>query len=286
MMSASSIVADVVSGSHVLKIEDYSRTKALGKGESIKSSAFDATGHRWYIGYYPNGYASDNAGWISFHLNLQHTVATADEVKASFRFSLLDEMGELVQSYSKDSAQICTFKRGKYWGFNRFIKNAALEKSTYLKDDCFRVRCDVMITREFRAEHTKQFVRVPLSDMHQHMGRLLSSGQEADVTFQVGEETVAAHKLVLGARSSVFMAELFGPMKEKHESHIQIHDMEPGVFRAMIHFIYTDTMPSEMDKGDTYVMAEHLLVAADRYDPQRLKLICEDRLCNLSALAR
>ena len=27
-------------------------------------------------------------------------------------------------------------------------------------------------------------------------------------------------------------------------------------------------------------MAQHLLEAADRYDMQRLKLICEDKLCN------
>nr|CAB3490365.1 unnamed protein product [Digitaria exilis] len=113
------------------------------------------------------------------------------------------------------------------------------------------------------------------------MGCLLSSGQEADVTFHVGEDTVAAHRLILGARSSVFMAELFGPMKEKDASHIQIHDMEPRVFKAMIHFMYNDTLPPEMDKGeDAFFMAQHLLFAADRYDLQRLKLICEDKLCN------
>lgn len=55
----------------------------------------------------------------------------------------------------------------------------------------------------FRAEDTAQFVTLPPSDMHQHIGDLLSSGQE-DVTFQVGEETVAAHRLILGARSPVF----------------------------------------------------------------------------------
>ncbi|XP_066334176.1 BTB/POZ and MATH domain-containing protein 2-like [Miscanthus floridulus] len=45
----------------------------------------------------------------------------------------------------------------------------------------------------------------------------------------------------------------------------------------MLHFIYTDSLP-EIDAPDIAVMAQHLLVAADRYDLQRLKLICEDML--------
>ena len=75
------------------------------------------------------------------------------------------------------------------------------------------------------------------------------------------------------------MAELLiGPMKERSSRHVQIDDMEPRVFKAMLHFIYTDALP-EMDKGDTVAMAQHLLVAADRYDLERLKLMCEHKLC-------
>jgi speckle-type POZ protein len=114
--------------------------------------------------------------------------------------------------------------------------------------------------------------------MNQHISRLLSSGLEADVTFQVGEETFAAHRLVLGARSSVFLAELLGPMKERNSRVVRIDDMEPTVFRAMLHFIYTDEFP-KLGKGDTIAMAQHLLVAVDRYDLQRLKLMCEHKLC-------
>nr|CAB3490370.1 unnamed protein product [Digitaria exilis] len=84
-----------------------------------------------------------------------------------------------------------------------------------------------------------------------------------------------AHKVVLAARSSVFMAVLFGGQVEENAavSHVKVDDMDPDVFGAMLYFIYTDTLP-EVDDGDAMVMAQHLLVAADK-----LKLICEDKLC-------
>jgi speckle-type POZ protein len=66
-------------------------------------------------------------------------------------------------------------------------------------------------------------------------------------------------------------------MKEKAMNCIRIRDMKARVLKAMLLFIYTDTMP-EIDKEDVFVVTQHLLVAADRYDLERLKLICEDRL--------
>ncbi|CAO2149788.1 unnamed protein product [Urochloa humidicola] len=63
-------------------------------------------------------------------------------------------------------------------------------------------------------------------------------------------------------------------MKEKKAARIRIKDMEPTVFEAFLHFIYTDSLP-EFDKGDRMAMAQHLLVVADRYHMERLKLMCE-----------
>jgi speckle-type POZ protein len=74
------------------------------------------------------------------------------------------------------------------------------------------------------------------------------------------------------------MAQLFGLMEERNSSVVRIDDMEPRVFWTMLHFIYMDEFP-KLDKGDTIAMAQHLLVAADRYDLQRQKLICEHKLC-------
>ncbi|XBH73781.1 hypothetical protein VPH35_100840 [Triticum aestivum] len=50
--------------------------------------------------------------------------------------------------------------------------------------------------------------------------------------------------------------------------------MQPVVFKALLHFIYTDSLPSGEDE-----MVRLLLVAADRYAMDRLKLVCQSILC-------
>jgi speckle-type POZ protein len=55
--------------------------------------------------------------------------------------------------------------------------------------------------------------------------------------------------------------------------------MLPQVFESLLHFVYTDSLPEMTDETEESMMAEHLLVAADRFDLQGLKLICEEILC-------
>ena len=118
------------------------------------------------------------------------------------------------------------------------------------------------------------------SDIFRHLGDLLSPKDGADVAFQVAGKTFRAHRCILGAQSPVFKAELLGAMKESTTSGdgIPIHGMLPQVFKALLDFIYTDSLP-EMEVQEEVTMAQHLFEAADRYDTQRLKLICEDKLC-------
>jgi speckle-type POZ protein len=102
--------------------------------------------------------------------------------------------------------------------------------------------------------------------LHRDLGELLSSGEGADVTFEVSGLLFRAHRNVLAARSSVFRAELYGPMKEKMVERVPIGDMEPAVFSSLLHFIYTDSVPDATgeEAGEETVMAQHLFVAADR----------------------
>ncbi|CAN6342965.1 unnamed protein product [Urochloa humidicola] len=133
----------------------------------------------------------------------------------------------------------------------------------------------------------------PPPDLPRHLGELLQSEAGADITFAVSGKSFAAHKNILAARSPVFKAEFFGAMEEQSAQRVEIPDMEPAVFKAMLRFIYTDMVPSELDDkqqpeeaeeeeetaaATVMAMAQHLLVAADRYGLDRLKVICEQRL--------
>ena len=106
-----------------------------------------------------------------------------------------------------------------------------------------------------------------------------------DVTFVVGGRSFPAHRCVLAARSAVFRAELFGPMKEKAATRIKVDNMEPSIFEAPLCFVYTDTLPdgdggvATDDDKDRNVPMQHLLVAADRCGLDTLRLMCEVGMC-------
>ncbi|TVU42662.1 hypothetical protein EJB05_09081, partial [Eragrostis curvula] len=72
-----------------------------------------------------------------------------------------------------------------------------------------------------------------------------------------------------------------GPMREARADSIPIKDVQPRVFKALLHFIYTDSLPplDDLEAGDHGEMIRHLLVAADRYAIERLKLLCQSILC-------
>ncbi|XP_021305684.1 BTB/POZ and MATH domain-containing protein 2 [Sorghum bicolor] len=169
-------------------------------------------------------------------------------------------------------------------GILTFIRREVLEASEYLVDDCFMIRCDVTVKRRC---YTENRGHVPPSDLHRHLGDLLASKEGADVTFQVAAETFSAHRSILAARSRVLKAKLLGRTTTGTGACcvIRISDMLPRVFEAFLHFVYTDSLPAEVmmtgwqDDEDDGSMAYHLLEAADRYDMQRLKLICEEKLC-------
>ncbi|XP_047058707.1 BTB/POZ and MATH domain-containing protein 2-like [Lolium rigidum] len=267
--------AAAASGYHLLVVEGYSRTYSR-VGESITSRSFTIGGHRWCIYYYPEGCYEDDAGFVSLLLSKQGVA------KVQFQFSFIDE------TEKQDPARIRAsriFHRGYVEISKRFMKRDDLQKSKHFKDDGFTIRCDVVVADEYV---TPPLIDVPPSAMKQNFTDLLMAGEGTDVVFQVGGETISAHRCVLAARSAVFKALLFGPMKEGTSTAavVQIENMDATVFKALLGFIYGDSLATPAEaKGEEVVsddqsvlLLQHLLVAADRYDIRRLRVMCEKRL--------
>ncbi|KAF7081461.1 hypothetical protein CFC21_085400 [Triticum aestivum] len=270
---SAAIVAESEERSYAFKIDGYWKAKRLVKnGESVTSPPFCVGGHDWILRYYPKIF-----DLVTVFLVLDS--ADAKGVKAKVRFCLLDKDGVRVPSYTFQE-NVFRGKGSSGGGVGYSIKQEDLERSPHLIDDCFTIRCDVTVMKEFKGKENGQFVVVPSSDLHRHFGDFLKSGDGTDVTFQVDGKTFSAHRSVLAARSPVFKAQLFGAMKESSDDLIMVDDMEADVFTSLLHFIYTDSLPQMTREGDDVVAASHLLVAADRYDVQRLKLICEEKLCS------
>ncbi|KAG2558810.1 BTB/POZ and MATH domain-containing protein 1-like [Panicum virgatum] len=265
-------------GWHVLKVEDYSRLKGISIARRIKSSPFIVGGHSCCV-FFPDGSSEETADWVCFGLRLERRRRDDnDDVLARAKYTFLDQVGEPVPSSTVvGRASVLEFSRtGQAWVHPKFIKSKDMESSR-VRGDKFCIRCDVTVV-----ETTGRQVpaTVPPPDLRRHLGDLLAAGVGEDVAFEVGGETIAAHRAVLAARSPVFRAEFFGaPLKENAATRVRIHGMEPRVLRAMLHFVYTDSLPETDDGGERMAIAQHLLVAADRYGMERLRSVCEFALC-------
>ncbi|GJM95620.1 hypothetical protein PR202_ga12382 [Eleusine coracana subsp. coracana] len=198
----------------------------------------------------------------------------ADQVTATLSGRLVDPSGAFHPSTERIAA-LHSFKRPSDSSATLLIITASDVNSIryYLKNNSVTVECTITVL------NGAEGILPPFSNLQKDLGEFLQSEAGADVTFVVSGESFSAHKNVLAARSPVFMAEFFGAMKEKRSTRVEVKEMEAAVFKAMLHFIYTATVPELDEKqGSVVAMAQHLFVAADRYGLDSLKVLCKRRL--------
>ncbi|PPD76899.1 hypothetical protein GOBAR_DD26189 [Gossypium barbadense] len=284
--TSSTSVMKTLNGSHHFKITGYSQSKGTGVGKYIASDMFMVGGYLWAVYFYPDGKSpEDNAAYVSLFIAL---ASEGTDVRALFELTLLDQSGK--QRHKVHSHFGRTLESGPYTLKYRGSMCVGVVKS--------------------HTEGPKFYsIAVPPSRIGHHFGQLLKTGKGTDVSFEVDGEVFYAHKLVLAARSPVFRAQLFGPMKEQNTKQIKVEDIEAPVFKvqsntpllmldknscyfltndnalALLHFMYWDSLPDMQEltgldsKWVTTLMSQHLLAAADRYGLERLRLLCESNLC-------
>ncbi|KAL3647330.1 BTB/POZ and MATH domain-containing protein 3 [Castilleja foliolosa] len=286
--SSSKSINETVNGSHHFTIRGYSLAKGMGPGKYIASDTFSIGGYEWAIYFYPDGKnPEDSAMHVSVFIAL---ASEGTDVRALFELTLLDQSGSgkhKVHSHfdrALESGPYTLKYKGSMWGYKRFFRRASLETSDFLKGDCLSMHCTVGVVRT-RVEGPKLYkVSIPPSDMGQSLKHLLDSEIGFDIIFKVGEESFKAHKLILAARSPVFRAQFFGLIGNPNSDKVELEDVEPSIFKALLQFIYSDELPDFHETScstSTFsaIMMQHLLAAADRFGLDRLKQLCEAKLC-------
>ena len=92
-----------------------------------------------------------------------------------------------------------------------------------------------------------------------------------DVTFN-------CHKIILANGSPVFEAAINSDMLEAKSGCLEIEDCKPSVVKFILEFIYKSEIDIKNLKEDP-VFAMEVLAAADKYRMEKLKDLCEKKLC-------
>ncbi|KAG2495355.1 hypothetical protein HYH03_006624 [Edaphochlamys debaryana] len=219
-------------------------------------------------------------------------------VRAFHRFTLVDQSGQgrdLTKGRTRDAGAVkisCARQdpnARNCHGYRKFVKRSLLEDPSkgYLANDTLVIRYTIELVvssggalMRGGSAGRSELIRVPPPSLGADLAGLLGSGEGADVVLVADGEEFKAHKFLLEARSRFFHSLLNSCMREGREGRAVVHDIRAPVFRALLHFVYTDTLPEGMDDAHLECeMAQHLLAAADSLQLERLRRICERRLC-------
>ncbi|CAO2628114.1 Speckle-type POZ protein [Lemmus lemmus] len=246
-------------------------------GKDIKSPTFSSGANdkqSWYLKVHLNGIDNESTDYLSLFLVLHSSPSSP--IWAKFQFWIINSQGE--KSHTMISQKVLSFKHSQYWGFKKFILRDLLLSLSHwlLPDDNLTLLCEVSVVQDyisFSEQDAQLGIAIPTCTLVDELGELWENSHFTDCCLVVAGQEFQAHKAILAARSPVFRAMFKNDMEESRKNRIEIHDLEPQVFKTMVGFIYTGKAP------DLHSMADAVLAAADKYGLERLKVMCERALC-------
>ncbi|XP_055840544.1 protein roadkill-like [Episyrphus balteatus] len=248
-------------------------------GEALRSSTFSAgCDHesKWCLRLYPKGDSADSKDYIALYVEVTDKLRKSG-LLARFTLSILDAHRQKTNQAGENMEYI-NFKNGsEARGYPKYISRGFLlnEANGLVPGNRLTIFCEVQILSDSVNTCGRKIQRkfeVPECSIGDDFCELLDSEKFSDVTLAVGEYEFQAHKNILSARSDVFAAMFEHDMKEQQSNRVVITDVDHVVLQELLHFIYTGRAPNISE------MASSLLVAADKYALEQLKVLCEEAL--------
>ncbi|KAG8193429.1 hypothetical protein JTE90_009646 [Oedothorax gibbosus] len=168
------------------------------------------------------------------------------------------------------------------WHFPKLIEITHLEDGKYIHlDDTLYLSCEFLFTTEgdpvyhtelpsyaFNAFEVAESARA--TNLSNSISKVYLDQKFCDVTLQVDNRTLLAHKVVLCAQSPVFCAMFENDTKEKNTNVIDITDVEVDTMELMLDFLHSDILKEDLSTEDIC----KLYSVADKYQISHFKQKC------------
>ena len=192
--------------------------------------------------------------------------STGEITLRKLKFTLLDNQGVVLKS-AHDPDLNKTATKGHSFGFDEFFDADILANPD---DIVWRIVCEIEYDGPLPVE---QLSLSPNSNLENDYLQLFENAENSDITFNVQDVQIRAHKTILIARSVYFRNMFDSRMNEAETGKIDVPDADPSAFRGMLQYIYGGASPKNLND-----IVIDLYALADKYGLKNLLEICESFL--------
>ena len=255
--------------------------------ESLKSIYFNMNGPgdlktKWQLQIYPKGNKVEFEDYVSLYLWNKSDF----KVNAEYKIHNIDGSGKERDTGIKNTAEFDISGIVSSWGRKKWLKRDHVfnDHPDLLPDGNLTLQCTITVFGPEKVlsgsdldSRNPNLLAHCQKQVCQQLGNAFFEKQFTDIMIKCEGQTFYCHKAVLAARSPVFLAMFEANMKEKVTNTVAIDDFKPEVVSEMLSFIYTGNISSQDAISD---LATELLAAADKYQLDLLRNVCEERLCS------
>ena len=189
------------------------------------------------------------------HLSVRYIPRGRDITIKHNQLSISDEEGSRLASWKSEQNSLC--KKGNEFGWREVMPLNNIRGSQII------ILCSV----KYHSSATQ--LQINKTRLHRDFLNIFESTDFADVKFLVKGEEIPAHKCVLASRSVYFKNMFQAGMQESASNQVEVTDVEPATFKALLQFVYGGNL-----KETQFEPLTQLIAAADKYGLDELKDIC------------